>query len=76
MSVESLQDLFLDELKDLYSAEKQITKALPKMVRGATPLNSRRLFRAIWKKPMARSNAWKQYSRCSRRRAPARLARE
>ena len=28
--------LFLDELKDLYSAEKQITKALPKMVRGAT----------------------------------------
>ena len=36
MSVESLQDLFLDELKDLYSAEKQITKALPKMVRGAT----------------------------------------
>ena len=36
MSAESLQDLFLDELKDLYSAEKQIAKALPKMVRGAT----------------------------------------
>src|SRR3984885_8655784 len=36
MSVESLQELFLDELKDLYSAEKQITKALPKMVRAAT----------------------------------------
>ena len=34
MSVESLQELFLDELKDLYSAEKQITKALPKMVKG------------------------------------------
>jgi ferritin-like metal-binding protein YciE len=36
MSVESLQELFLDELKDLYSAEKQITKALPKMAKAAT----------------------------------------
>ncbi len=36
MSVDSLQELFLDELKDLYSAEKQITKALPKMAKGAT----------------------------------------
>jgi ferritin-like metal-binding protein YciE len=36
MSVESLQELFLDELKDLYSAEKQITRALPKMVKAAT----------------------------------------
>lgn len=36
MSVESLEELFLDELKDLYSAEKQITRALPKLVKGAT----------------------------------------
>jgi len=36
MSVESIEDLFLDELKDLYSAEKQITKALPKMARAAS----------------------------------------
>jgi len=36
MSVESIEDLFLDELKDLYSAEKQITKALPKMVKAAS----------------------------------------
>lgn len=36
MSIESLEDLFLDELKDLYSAEKQITKALPKMVRASS----------------------------------------
>jgi ferritin-like metal-binding protein YciE len=36
MSVESLQELFLDELKDLYSAEKQITRALPKLVKAAT----------------------------------------
>ena len=36
MSVATMEELFVDELKDLYSAEKQITKALPKMVKGAT----------------------------------------
>ena len=35
MSVESLQELFLDELKDLYSAEKQIVRSLPKMAKAA-----------------------------------------
>ena len=35
MRVESIEDLFLNELKDLYSAEKQIVKALPKMVKAA-----------------------------------------
>lgn len=36
MELASLQDLYLHELKDLYSAEKQITKALPKMAKAAT----------------------------------------
>jgi ferritin-like metal-binding protein YciE len=36
MSVGTMEQLFVDELKDLYSAEKQITKALPKMAKGAT----------------------------------------
>jgi ferritin-like metal-binding protein YciE len=36
MELETLQELFVDELKDLYSAENQITKALPKMAKTAT----------------------------------------
>jgi ferritin-like metal-binding protein YciE len=32
MKLESLHDLYLSELRDLYSAEKQIVKALPKMI--------------------------------------------
>jgi len=36
MAVETIDDLFIDELKDLYSAEKQITKALPKMAKAAS----------------------------------------
>jgi ferritin-like metal-binding protein YciE len=35
MKIESLQELFIDELKDLYSAENQIIKALPKMIKNA-----------------------------------------
>ncbi len=36
MKLETLKDLYIHELKDLYSAEKQIIKALPKLVRAAT----------------------------------------
>lgn len=36
MSVDSIEKLFIEELRDLYSAENQITKALPKMVNAAT----------------------------------------
>ena len=32
----SLRGLYVDELRDLYSAEKQLTKALPKMAKAAT----------------------------------------
>lgn len=32
----SLRDVLVDELRDLYSAENQLVKALPKMVKGAT----------------------------------------
>ena len=34
--METLQDLLVEELKDLYSAEKQIIKALPKMAKAAS----------------------------------------
>jgi ferritin-like metal-binding protein YciE len=33
--LETLEDLFKEELKDIYSAEQQIIKALPKMIEGA-----------------------------------------
>ena len=36
MEMETLQDLMLDEIKDLYSAEQQLTKALPKMAKKAS----------------------------------------
>ena len=35
MATNTLADLYTDELKDLYSAEQQILKALPKMIKAA-----------------------------------------
>jgi ferritin-like metal-binding protein YciE len=36
MTKNSLEELYVDELKDLFSAETQLTKALPKMAKAAT----------------------------------------
>ncbi len=36
MPIETLEELLLEEIKDLYDAEKQITKALPKLVKAAS----------------------------------------
>jgi len=36
MEMESLRELYVDKLKDLYSAENQIIKALPKMIKAAS----------------------------------------
>ncbi len=40
----TLEELFLDEIKDLYDAEKQLTKALPKMVQAAASDKLRQAF--------------------------------
>ena len=36
MKLQTLRDLYVHELKDLYSAEQQLIKALPKMAKAAT----------------------------------------
>ena len=36
MSKNSLKELYVEELKDLFSAENQLTKALPKMAKAAS----------------------------------------
>lgn len=44
MKIESLRELFVEELKDLYSAEQQLVKALPKLAKAATSPELRRGF--------------------------------
>lgn len=40
----TLRDAFIDELRDAYDAEKQLTKALPKMARAASSAKLRTAF--------------------------------
>jgi ferritin-like metal-binding protein YciE len=40
----SLRDVLVDELRDLYSAENQLVKALPKMAKGSSNKDVKELF--------------------------------
>ena len=44
MAMDSLKDLYVEELKDLYNAENQLLKALPKMARKASSPDLRAAF--------------------------------
>lgn len=44
MALESLEDLLVEELKDLYSAENQLLKAIPKMAKAANSPDLRKGF--------------------------------
>ncbi|MGC2711143.1 MAG: ferritin-like domain-containing protein [Candidatus Sulfotelmatobacter sp.] len=44
MQKDSLRELYIDELRDLYSAETQLTKALPKMAKASTNDQLRQAF--------------------------------
>ena len=42
----TLHDAFIDELRDTYNAERQLTKALPKMAKAARAPELRAAFKA------------------------------
>lgn len=44
MAITNLRDLYVDQLRDLYSAEQQILVALPKMIAAATDAELRQKF--------------------------------
>jgi ferritin-like metal-binding protein YciE len=44
MTLKSAQDLLLNELRDIYDAEKQLVKALPKMAKAASSEQLRQAF--------------------------------
>lgn len=44
MTVDTIEKLFVEELKDLHSAERQITKTLPKLIEVATSADLKKAF--------------------------------
>ena len=53
LKLESVQGLFLDELRDLYDAENQLLKALPKMAEAATTPALKTAFSQHWEQTKA-----------------------
>ena len=71
----TLHDAFIDELRDTYDAEKQLTKALPKLAKAARPTRScgRRSSRTS-RRRKATSSASNRCSRASTKRFAASTA--
>src|SRR5256885_36490 len=44
MAIRTFEDLFLEEIKDLYDAEHQLTEALPKMAKAANAADLKNAF--------------------------------
>src|SRR5579871_6099012 len=55
-----IQDLLEDEIKDLYSAEKQLTKAIPKMAKGSNDPQLQEAFRGHLKETEGQVNRLEQ----------------
>lgn len=49
MKLKDMHSLFIHQIKDLYSAEKQLTRALPKMAKAATHEDLRHAFEEHFK---------------------------
>ena len=48
MKLDTLEQLYINELRDLYSAENQLLKALPKMAKGASSPELKDAFEKHW----------------------------
>jgi ferritin-like metal-binding protein YciE len=62
MQDDSLKKLYVDELKDLYCAENQLVKALPKMAKAASAEDLRQGFEEHWDRPSVTFSALKRSS--------------
>lgn len=60
MKLGTMEDLFIDQLRDLYSAENQILKALPKMVKGANAPELREAFQHHFEETQAQAERLEQ----------------
>ncbi len=74
MKLETLQDLYIHELKDLYSAENQIIKALPKMVKAATHPKLADGFKQHLEQTKEHAARLEKFSRATTRRPAVRSA--
>ena len=63
MAEKELSDLFVDTLKDIYYAEKQIYKSLPKMAKAAHPISCVPPSKSTMTRRKGTSSGWKRFSK-------------
>ena len=69
--MKTLQDLFFNELSDIYDAEHRIAKALPKMVKAATNPALKRAFEDHQKETVCHARKVEEIFGCFDRKAKA-----
>ena len=65
MELETLKDLYIHELKDLYRAENQLLKALPKRQRPPAMANLPKGLRIVSAKQGSTRPGWKRRALCT-----------
>jgi len=63
MHLKTLKDLYIEEIKDLYSAERQLVKALPKMAKAANAPELQQAFRTHLKQTTEHAGRLEQICR-------------
>ena len=74
--LDSLQDLYVEELRDLYSAENQIVAALPQMIKAATRPELKQGFQLHLNRHVSKCNVWSRFSKSWARVLKAKPAEE
>lgn len=69
--MKTLQDLFFNELSDIYDAERRIVKALPKMAKAATSAPLKKAFEDHLKQTEAHAKKVEEIFECFDRKAKA-----
>lgn len=70
-TMKTLQDLFLNELADIYDAEHRIAKALPKMAKAATSAPLQKAFELHLKQTLVHAKKVEEVFECFERKAKA-----
>src|ERR1700737_3933204 len=76
MPNDELKELYIDELRDLYNAENQLVKALPKMAKAASSDELRQGFEEHLEQTKANTQGWEKFFRLWVRAPKGRSARE
>ena len=75
MNLDTLKELYVNELRDLYNAEGQLVKALPKMAKAASSDELKEAFESISNRRRVTSSGLRKFSKNLEKRQRVKPAR-